>query len=424
MQDLDQGPLECGNIFRLFAALLVEELQVQTGRSVSVEESAQWGPETRINEEGIGFDSLARIDFAVKLNKYFHLHEVGAEDYLLLKPTLGEWCEIIEHSLSIKSERITFHTSGSTGDPKPCTHHISALAQEVEFLASLFPNRKRLVAFVPAHHIFGFLFTVLLPQKLKLDVVDARGWGPGVWPKKIVSGDLIIATPYLWDGLAKMCDTFPGDLIGVTSTAPMPADLKSALQQKGLHNLFEIYGSSETAGVGYRTFDQTFYTLFPDWDRGNNARSLIKTIDGDGPQTMTLNDEITWHEGHEADKGNYFQVGKRNDNAIQIGGVNVFPDRVKVCLNEHPSISECVVRPMTRQGDEARKRLAAFIVLKEGCDDQELARRNITAYCQQHLSAPERPNHLTFGTQLPKNEFGKDIDWLSVRQQSNETLEF
>lgn len=409
MVDTQITPLKCGDIFRIVAALLAEELQVQTGQKTSLADIQTWCLETPIDEDGIGFDSLARIDFAVRLNKYFHLHDVGSEDYLLLKKTLGEWCEVIEFSLSKKFEHITFQTSGSTGTPKPCTHMIPNLDQEIHFLADLIGPRERLVSFVPPHHIFGFLFTVLLPKALYLNVMDLRHMGPGAWQKQITSGDLVVATPYIWGTLNKICDVFPEHVIGVTSTAPMPQDLAHSLEGKGLHNLFEIYGSSETAGVGYRRFNQEAYTLFPYWQKtsktATETQSLTRTSANGTRENIEINDLLAWEDE------THFRVGRRQDNAVQVGGVNVFPSKVQEVLNNHPLISECAVRPKALNGDASHMRLAAFVVLKDLSYDQDKARADIADYCKTHFSAPERPNHLTFGNALPKNEIGKLADW-------------
>jgi long-chain acyl-CoA synthetase len=68
------------------------------------------------------------------------------------------------HGLQHWDGELTFRTSGSTGEPKRCVHALAPAAQETAALAALFPGRRRCCWRVPAHHIYGFLFTVLLPR--------------------------------------------------------------------------------------------------------------------------------------------------------------------------------------------------------------------------------------------------------------------
>ena len=109
------------------------------------------------------------------------MHESGIEDYLLVRQTLGEWTHIAQTSLSRFSARLTFRTSGSTGVAKSCSHQLDALWQEVREIAPLLKGTRRIFSAVPRHHIYGFLFTMLLPAALGLDagdVIDARHTNP------------------------------------------------------------------------------------------------------------------------------------------------------------------------------------------------------------------------------------------------------
>jgi acyl-coenzyme A synthetase/AMP-(fatty) acid ligase len=55
-------------------------------------------------------------------------------------------------------------------------------------------------------------------------------------------------------------------------------------------------------------------------------------------------------------------------------------------------------------------RLKAFVVPAEGTDIRQL-RGELKRFCGKKLSAPERPVKFTFGSAVPKNNFGKELDW-------------
>lgn len=389
------------DIQRLLQALLADELQTLKRRSLPPDLPATWGAEARLDEEGLGFDSLALLQACSRVNQFFHLHEVGIEDYLFIRRTLGDWIEIVETALRIKSVRITFQTSGSTGSPKACTHAISALSEEIVAQAAHLGDVRRVVAFVPCHHIYGFLFTVALPKRLQVECVDARAWSPGKLKLELRPGDLLVSTPFHWRILLTSLAAFPNGLIGVSSTAPMPADLRTDLTNAGLSRLVEIYGSSETAGVGYRASADAGFQLFPFWRWDQATQHLVRTIDGERQQ-FKPQDSLAFQDAI------HFRPQGRTDGAVQIGGTNVFPEHVAAIIRRHPLVVDCAIR---LDGEGASQRLKAFIALGSDGDERGCNPDEIESYIQRELKVAERPIRIAYGQQLPRSPIGKLIDW-------------
>lgn len=394
--------LQADDVFRLTASLFADEIARRTKRSVAPQELATWTADTLVDEDGIGLDSLARLDAAIRLNQFFHLHEVGLEDYLLLEKTLGGWCAIIAKSLGIQHERITFQTSGSTGEPETCTHELRDLAAEISAQAPLYEGVERIVSLVPPHHIFGFLTTVLLPPQLDVPVVDARAWGPGAWNRDLQSGDLVVATPFHWDLLVKGLRHLPEGVYGLTSTAPMPMALKTKLLGLGLARLTELYGSSQTAGLGWRVDADEAFTLFDHLTRDGDA--ILRTDDAArGP--LPLQDHLEWMGERR------FVPAGRLDKAVQIGGVNVHPAKVETMLRAVPGVKEAAVRLAFDGADGTRAMLDAFIVPAAGAPDSEALIDQLHRACVAALPAVERPARFTLGEALPVNAMGKRRGW-------------
>jgi long-chain acyl-CoA synthetase len=124
---------------------------------------APWDASLHLSSE-LGIDSLERVALASALTEAIHLHEVGIEDRLLISRTIGEWIAVAREGLEAWHATLTFRTSGSAGDPKRCEHALSHLWQEVDTLAPLFQDRRRVLSAVRSHHIYGFLFTALSPS--------------------------------------------------------------------------------------------------------------------------------------------------------------------------------------------------------------------------------------------------------------------
>jgi 4-coumarate--CoA ligase (photoactive yellow protein activation family) len=401
--------LQRADLFRLVAGLVADELGVQRARPIETATQLAWSEQTRLDDEAsesgsLAFDSLARIDVSGRLNNFFHLHETGVEDYLLTQKTLGGLVDVIAAAQKLKAERLTFQTSGSSGLPKPCTHEIALLLEEARHLAALLPRTRRIVSLVPPHHIYGCLFTVLLPLQMGADVVDARAWGPSRLARELGDGDALIASPHLWSYLVRSLPGFASGVTGVTSTAPMPDALKADLRSRGLSRLLEVYGSSETAGIGARGFSDSHFELFPHWTRAGD--SLVRSLPGGGvAEPAPLADLLEW----SAERS--FRVVGRRDGAVQVGGVNVFPARVAEIINSHELVAECAVRVAELGGDAARTRLKAFVVPKDLSIAHDEVLKAVEGHVAGLLQPLERPTIWQAGPALPRNDMGKLTDW-------------
>jgi long-chain acyl-CoA synthetase len=386
---------------RLLVSLIADEIEILRRRAVDPATQLSWMDETRIDEEGLGFDSLGRLDLAARLNSFFHLHEVGIEDYLLLAPTLGGWLDIVEKSLGLRFEHISFKTSGSTGAPKAVTHKTALLDEEVAALATLLEGTQRVVTLVPAHHIYGFLFTIRLPEALDVPVIDARILPPGRLARALEPGDLVIATPHLYGYLLRAGMRFAEGVMGVSSTAPLPSSLRAELAQAGLASLHEIYGSSETAGLGHRAASDAPFALFPHWRKIDADRVMRAGLDA----PVTIPDRVDW-----AGTAAIRPIGRR-DGAVKIGGINVFPAQIAEALKAHPLVKDCAVRALDPDGDETRRRLSAFVVPEGGAGEEADLLAALLRFCAQTMKAAERPADIRFGAELPRNAMGKLAGW-------------
>jgi long-chain acyl-CoA synthetase len=397
-----------GALARFIADLVADETtRLRPGAAALP--AGPWPLPTSMGEDGLGLDSLERMSVAAALSEALHLHDSGADDLLTTHTTFGDWLQITERALAHSDARLTFRTSGSSGQPKPCTHTLADLQQETRFLASLFTGAgheplHRVLAAVPAHHIYGFLFTVLLPAELgHLPVQDVRGVTVNHLPRRMAAGDLLVSHPMHWALLARHASALPAGVVGTTSTAPCPDDTAQALSNIGLQRLVQVYGSSETAGIAWRDAPTAAYELMAHWTRPDGeAHELLRLSDHTVPRTFALQDALEWHSQR------HFSVAGRLDQAVQVGGINVFPFRVRDVLLQHPEVAEAAVRLMAVH-DSAR--LKAFVVPKPDADIADLTQR-LDTWLAPRLSAAERPRAFALGAELPRNAKGKLADWV------------
>jgi 4-coumarate--CoA ligase len=343
-------------------------------------------------------DSLELVTLSGMIAEVFHVREVGIEDMLLAQPTVDGWTEVLETSLAHYDQKLTFFTSGSTGTAKAVTHNTALLREEVATLAGmvreLIPGTpKRILSTVPRNHIYGFLFTIMLPLELDIPVTRISGL-----TMNLEDGDILITIPNLLQLWWQNQSTPPEHGLIVSSTAPLGAELASWLDT-GRVAWMEIYGSSETAGIAHRTSADPYFTLLPYWTPGKDSQSLERPgLDAPVP----LPDLVDWNGPSK------LRPMGRQDQAIQVGGINVFPTSIAQSLESLPEIAAARVRGFQTP---AGTRLKAFLVPRQtSIPHQELETR-VRQWASEHLPAASRPGVYTIGVKIPQNSMGKDSDW-------------
>ncbi|WP_426112237.1 AMP-binding enzyme [Massilia sp. PWRC2] len=378
----------------------------------------------------LGADSLELMALCAALTETLHLGHAAMLDGLLADTRLDSWVALTAAALDADADadvvagngQLTFRTSGSIGTPKPCVHDLANLLQEVAVLATLLPGRRRIVSAVPAHHIYGFLLTVLLAQQAaatdpsasSLVVCDVRAQLPAAVWQNARAGDLVIGYPQFWQAALAGAGAAPlaADVVGVSSTAPCADALATALLAAGLARLLQIYGSSETAGVGWRDAAAAPYQLLPFWQRSSQGEGedadgaiVLRTLASGATQPYRLQDRLHWY-----DDGRFLPLA-RLDDAVQVGGINVFPAALATLLRQHPAVQDAAVRLM--RADEG-ERLKAFIVVNEGSQgaDPLLLHAQLDAWMRAQVAPAARPASYTFGAALPRQRNGKLADWI------------
>lgn len=383
------------------------------------------GPTVCWDQEGLYLDSLARMQLATAAATWCNAYDAGFEDLFLAKRSSADWADVMVRARLAGARHFTFATSASTGPRKFIRHREDVLAAEalvwVQVLEQVIQKAngapiKRVVVLAPTHHIYGFIWGVLLPLALGVPVVDAD---VSALPP-LQGGDLVVAVPDQWVWLSEshkrstpgLCDqklssAWPDSVYGVSSTAPLPkaaheqlAVLKIAGQTRpALRSLLQIFGSSETAGLAWRSDPDHPYTLAPGRTRVNQGDISLQLPDG-ASVNLAVQDELNWLTATD------FQLLRRTDHTVQVGGHNVSPSWVAAQLSSHPAVKAATVRLHDRV---VPQRLKAFVVLHTPNETEQS--QEVEAWAVNHLPWYAAPCAITYGTELPKNALGKASDW-------------
>lgn len=418
--------LNRNNIYRIVCGLLEAEL-AQSRAGLAAQELSpsfdNWSGETFLlerhalqsQESGaaqspsappscLNLDSQERIQVAAALSQFFQLQHWNAGDNLLRMRRITDLCALIEDCIQTPGQNwqsLVLRSSGSMGRPKAIAKQRGDLLAECESWRRLLPEAKRILSLVPAHHLYGLIWTVLLPESYQpeLPVLDARSWGAARWQAELAPGDVIVAYPFRWECWLRMAPTLNEGICGISSAGSLPAHLWTELKQKGLTRLIEVYGSSESGGVGTRQSSGAPFDLAP---HGLAPQGLL----GEAELAELLPDRI---EG--AGPGRFHLLG-RKDGAVKIRGVLVSLPEVERQLREHELVADCRVRLRQRAGGAGgESRLEALIVPAQA----ELGSLEIQAILQRDLAGTlgtaAWPKHFVFAAKLPLNSMGKAVNW-------------
>ena len=381
-----QSSLSQGAIVRVVASLVAaERATIGSGHAW---DAAGWSASTSLGPEGLGLDSLELVAASDVVSRFFRLHETGDENRLRSEDTLGGWSRIVSDALLQKMDGLTFATSGTTGLPKLCRQPMEALWGEALFWSRQLAGRDRVVQTIATHHIYGFLFAVLLPEITGWPVLDCRLMHPGALRQTLRPTDLLVGFPTGLASMLRAVTDLPAGLRVVSATSSLPAETHRGLLSCGAGEVIDIYGSSETAGIAARRDPDAPFELLPRWQRGQVEGSIADTASG---AVFALPDRVTW----EAER--LLRPAERFDGAVQVAGVNVFPEQIAERLRRHPMVAECIVHLDTTLPEP---RLRAVVVPVAGGND-EATIAACDYWARRNFKAPERPISFEVKSSLP-----------------------
>ena len=194
-----------------------------------------------------------------------------------INPIVPEPCRNLAPPFSLVTDPdsvfLKFYTGGSTGKPKTWSKTPRNMFEEAFYLSQRYNISKndRILTTVPPYHIYGFLFSVLIPFVSSAGVVAKVC----TFPQEIrdalqnYSATILVSVPMhyriLRDG------EIPGDSLRISFSSAGKLDKTDEdyfYKQTGV-DLVEIYGSTETGGVASRRTTVNEVTMEPfdivDW---------------------------------------------------------------------------------------------------------------------------------------------------------------
>lgn len=298
---------------------------------------------------------------------------------------------------------LVLHTSGSSGEPLAVRKGAAQLLAEAGALVEAFAlGGARVAPTVPAHHIYGLLWGVLVPLRsggafLRETPLHAETVAAALRRHAL---DVLVSAPaHLRGLLALEPGALPHLRRAISSGAPLPPATAAALSDAQGLVVTEVLGSTETGGIAWRDAPgaDDGWTPLPgvrlDVDEGRLTVDA-PWLDPGGPRPHRLADR-----GERLEGGRVRHLG-RDDGVVKVAGKRVALLEVERALLALPGVSDAAV--LALPGDEARGVELAALVVAPGRDAAWL-RAGLAAW----LDPAAIPRRLVLLDALPRAATGK-----------------
>lgn len=263
------------------------------------------------------------------------------------------------------SSRIMMYTSGTTGHPKTVPQRLTEFEADNAFVLSQWGEEflsRKLVATVSQHHIYGLLFTMMLPFTIGVPFRRKRIEFPEEFELLDDEEYMIIAVPaFLKRTIAERDGeklNLKNPWIFTSGGVLLPEVAKGTSEIFGFCPM-EVYGSTETSGIAYRqqTKDGQIWTPFANakiWKNEAGCLTIISPYIKD-PAGFATGDLVDIQED-----GRFILKG-RADSIVKIEEKRISVTEVENRLLQSGLVLDCCVVPMS----DRRQYLAAAVVLNE-----------------------------------------------------------
>jgi len=327
-----------------------------------------------------------------------------------IKPLVPDSCCKVAPSFSLVTDPdsvfLKFYTGGSTGKPKLWSKTPRNLFEEAFSHSQRYNISKndRILATVPPYHIYGFLFSVLIPFVSSAGVVADICTFPQEIRKALQnhSATILVSVPMHYRILRG--GEIPCDSLRIAFSSAGKLNKKDGIyfhKQTGI-DIVEIYGSTETGGIASRCQTANDAALEPfdvvDWkvvDERLYVQSVFISpeIPRDSEGFFMTGDRVRLEDN------NKFLLLGRVDGIVKVGGKRVDMEEIRNKLKQIQEVTEVVVITMP----DARGKENEICALVQGNIDKDRFRERASKIVEPYAI----PRRIKIVDEIPVSSTGK-----------------
>ncbi|MCL2917116.1 AMP-binding protein [Shewanella litorisediminis] len=316
------------------------------------------------------------------------------------------------------SGSLILYTSGSSGEPKAVKKTLEQLDIEVSTLEATFAAALphcSVIATVSHQHIYGLLFKILWPLAAGRPFLSDLVEYPETlsYYTALLPNLCLISSPAqlsrLPDALENERQLHSPSLV-FSSGGPLSEDAAHGIQKVYGSLPIEVYGSTETGGIGWRrqASSTEAWQAFPGIEiaSAEDGALLLRSPYLDNPaEVLRLEDKIA------IDDNGRFVLQGRLDRIVKIEEKRLSLVQMETLLESHPLVSRAALVLLT----EPRTQLGAVVELSDKgkallAEEGKLALNNqLKAHLLTEFERVTLPRRWRYPDELPLNQQGKRV---------------
>ncbi len=331
---------------------------------------------------------------------------------VLCPPSGGETVISADGQTASRRELLKIFTGGSTGTPQIWSKTGENIFGEGFFLANRFAVTEQdcILATIPPYHIYGLLFSIVLPLVSSAVVADET---PS-FPEEITQAaqahqiTILASVPAHYRVLAEVKKEISLRLAFSSAGMLDSADNETFCRQNKV-GVVEVYGSTETGGIATRNrfLGEDCFRPFPtiDW-KIVQGRLAVRSpyISPDLPvdeQGFFISSDRVEVGGEDR-----FSLKGRADTVTKVGGKRVDLEEIRALIKKERGVADCVVMALPEAGGREHQ----IGVLIQGNEvGLEAIRKSLIASLEPYAL----PRRMKTVEMIPLTPNGK-FDWAAI----------
>ncbi len=306
------------------------------------------------------------------------------------------------------AELVKLFTGGSTGAAKIWSKSVSNIFDEAQFMASRYAISETdcVLATITPYHIYGFLFSVVIPLVSNAKIVAESPFFPAEIDQCVAKHGVTILASVPAHYRALQGRSLSSTLrLAFSSAGMLPEDDNIGFCSANKADIVEVYGSTETGGLATRNraADEAFFTaLAPVEWQIKEERLYVRSpfLSPDVPR-----EKDNWFlsgDRVQLQEKNTFSLHGRADAITKVAGERVDLDEIRDLLQQQKGVAECVVLPL-KDSTGRGNRIAVLI----RSDQENLDLIPIKIVLSVSLEPAAMPKIIRLTTQIPVRPNGK-----------------
>jgi uncharacterized 2Fe-2S/4Fe-4S cluster protein (DUF4445 family) len=307
-------------------------------------------------------------------------------------------------------------TGGSTGAARLWSKSPRNLLGEVDFLLNRFEidSNDRILASVPALHIYGLLYSLLVPLAASARVAAATPSFPEEIKQQMAdtSPTIFVSVPVHYRALKESPPDKRALRLAFSSAGPLAEADGAVFSNATGVDLVEIYGSTETGGIATRCRARGEQHFTPygciQWRVAGDTLDIRSPfLSAELPVRrsgwFTVADRVKAHGGEG------FVVTGRADHIVKVGGNRVDLEKVRQAILGIPGVDDALI--MANPVETGRDREVVALVVGSASADP------IKAALDKVLEPHEKPRRIRLVERIPMAATGK-IDRRAIEKMT------